>query len=142
MGLSICAVSKGYHWSKRLDDAVGKRYADVDIGYIGWKFFRDALLKFASNGVYSDITKDVLRGKEFTWCWWNSDTYAVLMTREEFSGEPDEDYLDKLEYLKKEFPRVYAIYPLISHNDCEGELPLYQCKAVLPVIQEFFEQDK
>lgn len=143
MGLTLSAVSKGYHYSKLKGDVVGKEYLSTDIGYFGFKFFRDALLKFASDGVYSDIAKDTLKGKEFTWCWYKDDTMAVIMRRDEFEegDKVDEDYLNKLEYLKVNYPKVYAIYPLLAHCDCEGEMPLNQCKMILPVIKEFYKQD-
>lgn len=144
MGLTLSAVSKGYHYSEWKEDMVGKEYLSTDIGYGGFKFLRDALLKFASNGVYSNIVDDILQGKEFTWCWYKENTMVVIMHREDFEDaeEVDEDYLNKLEYLKVNYPKVYAIYPLLAHCDCEGEMPLSQCKMILPVIKEFYETDK
>ena len=44
MGLCIRAVSADYHYDEKIEDNVGEEYCDVDIGYIGFKFFRDRIV--------------------------------------------------------------------------------------------------
>ena len=43
--------------------------------------------------------------------------------------------------MKETYPKLYQVFPLVAHCDCEGEMSYKQCKRLLPVIKEFYEQD-
>ena len=145
MGLTLKAVSKDYHYDEE-GEGVGEEYSSTDIGYGGYKFFRDALLKFASNGKMMDIVCR-FEGKELTWCFYSSKTYIVVSSKEQLDDEDEgnekvKEYFKRLEKLKAEYPDVYEIFGFIAHNDCEGEIPLFQCEKLLPVLKRFYEVDK
>ena len=153
MGLTLRAVSKEYHYSKIKEDVVGKEYGlSTDIGYIGFKLFRDALVKFTTNGAYSDINKDKYFDGKYASDLVNSfiddDSLQVCIDDEDFLSEDLEKYQDevkqykhKLFHMKEHYPKLYQVFPLIAHCDCDGEMPLKQCQMILPVIKEFYKQD-
>lgn len=145
MGLTLTAVSKDYHYDEE-GEGVGEEYSSTDIGYIGYKIFRDALLNFASNGKMKDLNCR-FANKELTWCYYEPKTFIVTTSKEQFDdddkiNEKIEEYFKRLEKLKEEYPDVYEIFGFIAHNDCEGEIPLFQCEMLLPVLKRFYEVDK
>lgn len=150
MGLCIEARSCKSHYSERLEEYTGKSYGSTDIGYFGFKFFRDALMKFATNGTFTDISKDkYFDGSNVIGGFMRDDTLAICMLREDFSeNDIKEDfeavvsYLNKLDDMKQKYPKLYSLFPLIAHCDCEGEIPYEQCRMILPVLKEFYETDK
>lgn len=144
MGLTLCAVSKGYRYSKKKDDMIGKMFNSVDVGYGGFMSFRNALLKFASGGAFSHIVDDDLFGKSFSWCWFKDKTFVVIMTKEQLENDDDYDkeYFDKLNWLKNNYPKLYDIYPFLVHCDCEGEMPLEQVEKLLPIVKTFYTYNK
>ena len=148
MGLRICAVSRGYRYSEKKGDMVGSEYADTEIGYIGFMSFRDALASFASGGQFHDLMDDTYLGKSLTWCFNDEKTFVVATGNSYFSKEDFENngaaidaYLERLDTMGREFPKLRAVFSLIAHNDCEGEIPLAQCKEILPVLREFRKVD-
>lgn len=150
MGLCIRAVSADYHYDEKIQDNVGEEYSDVDIGYIGFKLFRDSLVKYASNGRFNDSYKDKYDdGTHLCGNFYNDNDLRVCINEEDFTKEDLENggedlkiYFNKLNHMKKNYPKLYQVFPLFSHHDTEGEIPLEHCKMILPVIKEFYEHDK
>ena len=148
MGLNIAAVSRGYKYSEKKGDMVGSEYDSTIIGYIGFKFFRDALVSFASDGDIKDAVEYQYLGKSLCWCFSNNDTNVVANDKKDFSegdfekyGEEINEYLRKLDWLDEKYPKLRAIYPFIAHSDCQGEIPLEQCRQILPILREFRAAD-
>ena len=148
MGLDVYAVSRGYRYSEKKGDMIGSQYASAEIGYIGFLRFRNALVSFASGGQFRDIVDDTYLGKGLTWCFNDEKTFVVATGNSYFSKEDFEKngavidaYLERLDIMGEEFPKLRAVFPLIAHSDCEGEIPLAQCKEILPVLREFRKVD-
>ena len=161
MGLVLKAVSKDYGYNEEKDDYIGEGYLSTDIGYGGFKMFRNNLAKWASNNVADDTSlfinnKILPSGDVFfsshndedylAYCFYDSENYTVLMDFDQASEESKKNekfinYIKKLDFLKKEFPKLYTLYPFIFHCDCQGEVPLEQCEQILPLIKEFHETD-
>lgn len=137
MGLSLKAVSIDYHYDKELDDYIGEKGSiSSDIGYIGYKFFRDDLVSFTTNNKIKSID-DYYRGKELTWSWYDDKTFEVAMEEIDFE---DKEYISRLEQMKREYPKLYDIFPFIAHCDCDGTISYKQIENVLPVLEEFNKQ--
>lgn len=148
MGLDVYAVSRGYRYSEEKDDMVGSQYASTEIGYIGFLRFRNALTSFASDGRFHDIMGDRYLGKKLTWCFNDEKTFVVATGGSYFSEEDRKEngaaidaYLERLDAMGREFPKLLAVFPLIAHSDCAGEIPLDQCKGILPILREFRKVD-
>lgn len=150
MGLTLRAVSKGYHYSERKEDMVGKEYGlSTDIGYGGFYSIRIALANFASNGKFTDAFKDIYDdGSKLIDSFMDDNTLQICTDEEDFMAEdltnsPEEikAYKAKLAHMKETYPKLYQVFPLVAHRDCEGEMSYKQCKRLLPVIKEFYEQD-
>lgn len=150
MCLTLRAVSNGYHYSKTKEDVVGKEYGlSTDIGYGGFCAFRIALAAFASNGKFSDAFNDVYDdGTKLIEAFMNDSTLQICVDGEDFAAEDSTSrqektkaYKAKLAHMKDAYPKLYQVFPLVAHCDCEGEMPYKQCKMILPVIKEFYEQD-
>ena len=161
MGLTLSAVSKDYGYNEEKDDYIGEKYLSTDVGYGGFKVFRNKLIQWASNNKLNDESTfengKFIKGSEMPdffqrnnpnklyWGFHEEKTYAVAM---EDDGDEDDlknekwiKYVEKLKALKEQYPKVYVLYPFLSHCDCEGEMPLKQCEQILPLIKEFHKVD-
>jgi hypothetical protein len=142
MGLSLKAVSKDYHYDEEVEDYVGEYESlTTDIGYFGYKFFRDDLIKYCTNGKYENI-KEVFYVFD---CYQDTETYKIAMIEKDFEEQELQDeavqkYLIKLNHLKNVCPKLYNCYPFVMHNDCEGEIPYEQLESVLPILQEYKQE--
>jgi hypothetical protein len=137
MGLSLQAVSIDYHYDEDIHDYVGEEGTiSSDIGYISYKIFRDDLVSFATNNKIKSID-DYYCGEKLTLCWYDEKTFEVAM---EEIGFKDEEYILRLEQMKREYPKLYDIFPFVEHCDCEGTMPYTQIEKVLPVLEEFNKQ--
>lgn len=139
MGLSLKAVSKDWHYDEKLDEYVGETGSlSTDIGYIGYKFFRDDLIKYCTNGEWEKLETIV----DIFSCYCDNETYKVAMTKEDFEEEELKDdkvqeYIKRLEGLKNIFPKIYNCFPFIMHCDCDGDIPYTQLEKVLPILEEY-----
>ncbi|MBR3208815.1 MAG: hypothetical protein IKF82_00960 [Bacilli bacterium] len=161
MGLTLSAVSKDYGYNEEKEDYIGEEYLSTDIGYGGFKVFRNNLIKWASNNKLNDESTfengKFIKGSEtpdffqrnnqnkLYWGFHEEKTYVVAM---EDDGDEDDlknkewiKYVEKLKALKEQYPKVYVLYPFLAHCDCEGEMPLEQCEQILPLIKEFHKID-
>lgn len=137
MGLSLKAVNFDYHFDEELEEYVGYKGYSTDCGYFGFARFRNDLVKFITNNKLNFDSNYC--GKPLTWCWFDSETYEVRMDRSTSDFE-DEDYFNKLETMKNQFPKLYDLYPFIAHCDCEGSIPYTQLEKALPILKEFQSQ--
>ena len=158
MGLSLYYATKDYEYSYETDAYKGSCDLSFDIGYVGYKIFRDKLLQFATNGLANGdslfidgIIKNSNKMTMFMteeeqknllcYCWYSDDKgYKVIMNKEDFNNEEitneKQEYLDKLEKIKKLYPKVYDLYPFVFHSDCEGYILKDQVINVLPILKE------
>ena len=147
MGLSLTAVSKNYGYKKDGEGKKGnKRYSDVEIGYIGYKLFRNKLIAFLTEDKISDMDALVGEYGMFKETWYDTKTYMVAVKKKLFDdGEQKKvevlEYLSKLDLIKKAYPKLYDCFAFIAHCDCEGEMPLEQVGILLPHIKAFYEHD-
>ncbi len=161
MGLTLKAVSKDYGYDEEKDNYIGEEYLSTDIGYGGFKAFRENLAKWSSDNKADDMSlfinnKILPSGDVFFsrhnqeeylgYCFYKGDTYVVLTDFDQGSEESKKNekfinYCKKLDFLKKEFPKLYTLYPFIFHVDSVGEMPLEQCEQILPLIKEFHKFD-
>lgn len=161
MGLTLRAVSKDYRYDEEKDEYIGEAYSSTDTGYGLFRTFRNNLIKWVTDGVADDnslfINNKILPGEEsflsrrpadqfLAYCFYDSDDYTVRMSFEEAGEGSQQDpkfieYIKKLEFLKENYPKLYTLYPFVFHCDCEGKMPLSQCKQILPLIKEFHEFD-
>ncbi len=161
MGLTLRGVSKDYRYDEEKDEYIGDEYSSTDIGYGGFAAFRNNLTKWASEDKADDKSLfinnrispsgDVFFSRHnnedyLAYCFYDSETYVVLMDFEEGSEESKKsdkfiNYIKKLDFLKQEYPKLYTLYPFIFHCDCEGEMPTEQCEQILPLIKEFHKVD-
>lgn len=139
MGLSLEAVSKDWHYDEQLEEYVGETGSlSTDIGYIGYKFFRDDLIEYCTNGRFNRLETlgEVIGAYE------DKKTYKIAMTKEDFEKEELQDkevlrYLQKLDWLKSISQKMYDCFPFIMHCDCDGEIPYTQLEKVLPILEEY-----
>ena len=161
MGLRLSAVSKDYGYDEEKEDYIGEDYLSTDIGYFGFKTFRDNLIKWASNNKLNGETTfengEFIKGSEepdffqrnnqnkLYWGFHENHTLVIAMEddgdEEDLKNEKWIKYVEKLKALKEQYPNVYVLYPFLSHCDCEGEMPLEQCEKILPLIKEFHKAD-
>ena len=157
MGLCISARSSDYKYIYNYNEEtqedeeteIGEDYyCDADIGYIGFKNFRDKLVEFATNGKFTDIANDKYDdGEPLCWAFYDDETYQIgidknIFTEEDLKKESIKKYLNKLNHMKENYPKLYQIFPFIAHSDCEGEVPYEQVLSAYPIIKEFYEVDK
>jgi hypothetical protein len=162
MGLTLRAVSKDYGYDEEKDEDIGEVYSSTDTGYGSFRAFRNNLIKWATNDAADDnslfINNKILPGEEsffsrrpadefLAYCFYDSEDFVIRMELEEGSKESQQNpkfinYIKKLEFLKEAYPKLYTLYPFVYHCDCEGKMPLNQCKQILPLIKEFHEFDK
>lgn len=164
MGLTLTAVSADYGYTEDREEIIGEEYLSTDIGYGGFKNFRDALLRMVSGGAATDNNCLFLRKKfipsgdmffqchkpqtdYLVYCFYDNKTKVVLtgsegLDEDDLKNEKVVNYLKKLEDLKESYPKVFDIYPFIAHTDCEGEMPLDQCEKLLPLVKEFYSANK
>ena len=145
MGLSIMAVNKNYGFTKCGDDKKkNETFGSTDIGYIGYKIFRDNLIKFASDGRILSIDElELFFNKSY---FHNDKTFKIALesdfATEELKDDKVQAYIEKLKKIKSIYPKVYDIIPLVLHCDCEGEIPFSQIKPILPILNDFHKYDK
>lgn len=78
------------------------------------------------------------------WAWIDDDTLTPYMSLAEFNEEITQEseksvdmYFEKLDALKRKYPKVYTLYPFLSHSDCEGSLSYEHCERVIDLLKEF-----
>lgn len=145
MGLSITGVSYDYKINEEEGDFEGEEFSSTDIGYFGYKFFRDALIEFCTDGRLNLDSN--YGGGPLAWCFYDDETYEILFEPEDFSEErlknpKVQEYQRKLNSLKKDYPKLYEVYDFVCHCDAEGIVPAKTCKRLLPILKEFYQADK
>jgi len=161
MGLQLRAVSADYGYSQEQECYVGEEYLSTDTGYGGFKLFRNNLILWASNNKLNDESTfengEFIKGSEIPdffqrndqnklyWGFHETKTYVTAMEddgdEEDLKNKEWVKYTEKLKALKEQYPKVYILYPFLSHCDCQGEMPLKQCEQILPLIKAFHEVD-
>ena len=105
MGLSLYAVSKDYHYDEELDDYVGEKGClSTDIGYFGYKFFRDDLIEYCTSGKYESIEKVF---KVFG-CYSDTETYKIAVIEGDFEEQELQDEMVQ-KYLTEGCEIVYGV---------------------------------
>lgn len=147
MGLDILGVSSDYmHEYTDNDDEIeiGETYGSTYISYSGYSTFRDALIRYCTDGHISSIGSNYF-GMPLACCFYDDKTYAVAFnpecfTQEEIMNNQEvSNYVLKLKCLQKDYPKLYNIYDFVCHSDCEGEVPVDTCERLLPILTEFID---
>ena len=145
MGLYLMAVNKGYGYNKDGEDKKGnKEYYDCRFGYGGYKFLRDKIIKYLSNGKISTIEELALLTNNSVWH--DDKTQKVHINLEEFelenqTNEKVLEYLKALEQIKNNLPKIYDCYAWLKHCDCDGEMPYKQLVPVISHLKEYILQN-
>jgi hypothetical protein len=161
MGVTLKAVSADYGYAREQDDYIGEIYLSTDTGHGKFRTFRNNLIKWATDNKADDmsvlVNNEILPSNDsplrpthedeeyLDYCYYD-ENFSICMTPDDAALETrqKEDfvkYMEKLDFLKENYPKLYTIYPFAYHCDCEGEMPFKQCEQVLPLIKEFHEFD-
>lgn len=143
MGLDLIAVNKNYGFNKDGDDLEENIiYSEVGFAYSSYKRLRDDFLKYLTNNSISSLEDlDNYIGDYYIT---DRTTYKVNVVKEDFEVEELNDlsvieYLNKLDKLKIQFPKVYDCFAFIMHCDCEGEISYEQLLPLFPHLKMFIE---
>ena len=145
MGLYLMAVNKSYGYNKDGENKKGnKKYYDCRFGYGGYKFLRDKIIKYLSNGKISTIEELSLLTNNL--CWHDDKTQEVRINLKEFdlenqTNEKVLEYLKALKQIKNDLPKIYDCYTWLMHCDCDGEMSYTQLIPVIPHLKEYISKN-
>lgn len=149
VGETLCDLDAhiGYIGYKVLRDEIFKFFSNNDLT-------GDSLFVPTSNGgIFKnleplEVIKRSLKGigdsYDMCYAWIDDDTLTPYMSLDEFNEEITQEkeksvnmYFEKLDALKRNYPKVYILYPFLSHSDCEGSLSYEHCERVIDLLKEF-----
>ena len=136
MEVILKSVSKYFRFDENGKE-VGQVFSSIKTGLGSYSCFREELIKYVTNGKISKLN-EIYCDTELCLCWYKDKTMeVVLQTNADEEVLNDILYIAKLNKMKKEFSKLYDIYPLIAHPVGEGEMRTNQLKKVLPILKEF-----
>lgn len=151
MGLDICSISINRHYSEKANREYGEEYDGCDTcGFWHYINLMDRMVSYFSNGKIADKNKlnDYLGGFFY---WHNGErdgkrkkyVHLICLDNSDFPVNQRKQkkvvhYLSRIKELKKEYPKVYDILPIVflgGSND--GDIPYFRLKGCLDRLVEF-----
>lgn len=146
MGLNLSSVNKTYGFKKDGDEYKNnKEYFNRRISYGGYKFFRDDMVKFLTDNKLEKIEDfEIYFSNNY---WYDDETFIIPMLEKDFTAldinnENKKKWLNTLQKLKLDFPKLYDCFAWLHHCDCEGIMYPNQLKPTISHLETFIKNMK